>query len=76
MGAYLKVSARAMHSFPRVYPRIQPLLLLELRSKDSLKAHGRINLTVWPAKNGAPVGFRIKIVPANGKELALDQKPS
>src|SRR2546429_2160733 len=35
MGAYWRSRDGTMHTFPTVYPRIQPLLLLELRSKRS-----------------------------------------
>src|SRR5438552_18452028 len=39
MGAYWRSRDGTMHTFPAVYPRIQPLLLLELRSSatDALK---------------------------------------
>src|SRR5438309_7694961 len=38
MGAYWRSRDGTMHTFPTVYPRIQPLLLLELRFKeDNLK---------------------------------------
>src|SRR6266550_6224476 len=33
MGAYWRSRDGTMHTFPTVYPRIQPLLLLELRSR-------------------------------------------
>src|SRR5205807_2556049 len=35
MGAYWRSRDGTMHTFPTVYPRIQPLLLLELRSKGA-----------------------------------------
>src|SRR5438034_143766 len=34
MGAYWRSRDGTMHTFPAVYPRIQPLLLLELRFKE------------------------------------------
>src|SRR5947208_2387750 len=34
MGAYGRSRDGTMHTFPTVYPRIQPLLLLELRSNS------------------------------------------
>jgi Family of unknown function (DUF6152) len=43
-------------------------------SKDSLKAGDQISITVWAAKNGAPVGFMRKLVLADGKELPIDEK--
>src|SRR6266705_1440804 len=36
MGAYWSSRDGTMHTFPTVYPRIQPLLLLELRIKQNL----------------------------------------
>src|SRR5437660_7572077 len=36
MGAYWRSRDGTMHTFPTVYPRIQPLLLLELRSSSTL----------------------------------------
>src|SRR5205809_4774514 len=38
MGAYWRSRDGTMHTFPAVYPRIQPLLLLELRVSASLSA--------------------------------------
>lgn len=43
-------------------------------SKDSLKAGDKITITLWPAKNGAPVGFLRKVLLADGKELPIDEK--
>ncbi|HEX4486584.1 MAG TPA: DUF6152 family protein [Terriglobales bacterium] len=43
-------------------------------SKDSLKTGDQITITVWAAKNGAPVGFMRKLVVAGGKELHMDEK--
>jgi hypothetical protein len=37
MGAYGQASTGAMHTFPRAYLQIQPLLLLELRSNARTK---------------------------------------
>src|SRR5438132_5468823 len=36
MGVYWRSRDGTMHTFPTVYPRIQPLLLLELRSRESI----------------------------------------
>jgi len=36
MGAYGRSRDGTMHTFPTVYPRIQPLLLLELRTNQSI----------------------------------------
>jgi len=44
-------------------------------SKDSLKAGDQATITVMPAKNGSPVGFLTKLAFADGRELALDEKP-
>ena len=35
MGVYWRSRDGTMHTFPTVYPRIQPLLLLELRLRGS-----------------------------------------
>jgi hypothetical protein len=43
------------------------------RTKDELKPGDRITMTLGPAKNGSPVGYALKIVLANGKELVLGQ---
>ena len=42
-------------------------------NKDELKAGDEITITLGPAKNGAPIGYALKIVLANGKELILGQ---
>lgn len=42
-------------------------------NKDELKAGDEITMTLGPAKNGAPIGYALKIVLANGKELILGQ---
>jgi hypothetical protein len=41
--------------------------------RDELKAGDRITITVGPAKSGVPVGYALKIVMADGKELNLGQ---
>jgi hypothetical protein len=42
-------------------------------TKDELKPADHITITIAPAKSGAPVGYVLKIVLANGKELQLGQ---
>jgi hypothetical protein len=42
-------------------------------NKDVLKAGDEITITLGPAKNGAPIGYALKIVLANGKVLQLGQ---
>lgn len=42
-------------------------------SKDELKVGDAITITVGPSKNGAPVGYALKFVLPNGKELQLGQ---
>ena len=42
-------------------------------SKDELKVGDAIAITVGPAKSGAPVGYALKVVLPNGKELPLGQ---
>ena len=42
-------------------------------TKAELKPGDEITITIGPAKSGAPVGYALKIVPANGKELILGQ---
>jgi len=42
-------------------------------SKNELKPGDRITITVGPSKNGAPVGYALKIVLSDGKELILGQ---
>lgn len=42
-------------------------------TKDALKAGDEITITVGPAKNGSAIGYALKIVLANGKELTLGQ---
>ena len=42
-------------------------------SKTELKPGDEITITLGPAKNGAPIGFALKIVLANGKVLQLGQ---
>jgi hypothetical protein len=42
-------------------------------SKTELKTGDEITITLGPAKNGAPVGFALRIVLANGKVLQLGQ---
>lgn len=41
--------------------------------KNELKPGDEITITLGPAKNGSPVGYALKIVLANGKELTLGQ---
>ncbi len=41
--------------------------------KTELKPGDEITITLGPAKNGSPVGYALKIVLANGKELILGQ---
>jgi hypothetical protein len=40
-------------------------------TKDELKPGDQISITLGPAKNGSPVGYALKIVLANGKELEV-----
>ncbi len=42
-------------------------------TKTELKPGDEITITLGPAKNGAPVGYALKIVLANGKVLQLGQ---
>jgi hypothetical protein len=42
-------------------------------SKTELKPGDEITITLGPAKNGAPIGFALKVVLANGKVLQLGQ---
>lgn len=42
-------------------------------SKDELKPGDQITITVGPSKNGAPIGYALKIILASGKELTLGQ---
>lgn len=42
-------------------------------NKGELKPGGEIAITLGPAKNGAHIGYALKIVLANGKELQLGQ---
>ncbi len=42
-------------------------------SKNELSPGDQITITLGPAKNGSPVGYALKIVLANGKELKLGQ---
>jgi hypothetical protein len=42
-------------------------------SKNELKPGDLITITVGPSKNGAPIGYALKIVLSNGKELILGQ---
>jgi hypothetical protein len=42
-------------------------------TKTELNPGDAITITLGPAKNGAPVGYALKIVLANGKELPLGQ---
>jgi len=42
-------------------------------TKTELKPGDEIRITLGPAKNGAPIGFALKIVLANGKVLQLGQ---
>jgi hypothetical protein len=42
-------------------------------TKDELKPGDQMVITLGPAKSGAPVGYALKIVLANGKELKLGQ---
>ena len=42
-------------------------------AKDELKPGDQITITLGPAKNGAAVGFALKVVLANGKVLVLGQ---
>src|SRR6266403_231086 len=47
MGAYWRSRDGTMHTFPTVYPRIQPLLLLELRPKDLKKQAKKRKSFAW-----------------------------
>ncbi len=42
-------------------------------TKTELKPGDEITITLGPAKNGAPIGFALKVVLANGKVLQLGQ---
>jgi hypothetical protein len=42
-------------------------------TKTELNPGDAITITLGPAKNGAPIGYALKIVLANGKELQLGQ---
>jgi len=42
-------------------------------TKGELKSGDEITITVGPAKNGAPIGYALKIMLANGKVLQLGQ---
>lgn len=42
-------------------------------TKKELNLGDQIVITLGPAKNGAPIGYALKIVLANGKELQLGQ---
>lgn len=42
-------------------------------TRNALKAGDEITITVGPPKNGAPIGYAMKIVLANGRELLLGQ---
>jgi Family of unknown function (DUF6152) len=42
-------------------------------SKHELKPGDQMTITIAPAKNGAPIGYALKIVLANGKILKLGQ---
>ena len=42
-------------------------------TKDELKPGDQITISVGPSKNGAPIGYALKIVLASGKELTLGQ---
>lgn len=42
-------------------------------SKTELKPGDEITITLGPARNGAPIGFALKVVLANGKVLQLGQ---
>jgi Family of unknown function (DUF6152) len=42
-------------------------------TRNELKPGDHITITVGPSKSGAPVGFVLKIVLANGKELKMGQ---
>ena len=42
-------------------------------SKDELKHGDTITIRIGPAKNGAPIGYALNVVLANGKELQLGQ---
>src|SRR5437879_9941471 len=52
MGAYGRSRHGTMHTFPTVYPRIQPLLLLELRPNQSIDGG------VMGLLDGDPTGSR------------------
>lgn len=39
-------------------------------TRDSLKPGDKVTITLHPGKNGKPVGFYVKVVLANGQELA------
>ncbi|SRR5579871_1864042 len=42
-------------------------------NKGELKPGDKITITVGPAKSGAPIGYALKIVLSDGKELVLGQ---
>ena len=44
-------------------------------TRDSVKAGDQITITVFPAKNHAPVGLIRKVVLPNGKELGTEEQP-
>src|SRR5437660_5549731 len=56
MGAYGRSRDGTMHTFPTVYPRIQPLLLLELRSRRSTVNAGRRSKKVSGRWGHRPLG--------------------
>jgi hypothetical protein len=43
-------------------------------TKDCLKPGDQITIILNPAKNGSPVGFLLKVVLANGKELGTQDQ--
>ena len=42
-------------------------------TKSELRPGDEITITLGPSKNGAPIGYALKIVLANGRELKLGQ---
>ena len=43
-------------------------------SKDSIKAGDQLTITLNPAKNGSPVGYLLKVILADGKELGTQEQ--
>src|SRR5438034_457971 len=76
MGAYWRSRDGTMHTFPTVYLRIQPLLLLELRAKGQRLGIKRRGWDAGTLQNHSPAAFKqsLREIRLNGSSQSQRQR--